>query len=70
MASFHVATSFGHRLFKTECIDDLSTEQVRVLAALLEKQNKEAIQDAEGQLSDMQSNSHKGKTTFRITDNG
>lgn len=67
LSSFHVATSYGHRVFKTECIDDLTIEQVRVLAALLDKENKEAIQASERQISEIPSNSQKGKTTYRIS---
>ena len=61
-----MANSYGYKVFKTEYTDDLTTEQMRVLTALLEQQNKEAIHLAEKQMDYIPSNTNKGRTTYRI----
>ena len=61
-----MANSYGYKVFKTEYTDDLTTEQMRVLAALLEQQSKEAIHLAEKQIDHIPFNAKKGRTTYRI----
>ncbi|TDI97022.1 MAG: hypothetical protein E2O29_01950 [Deltaproteobacteria bacterium] len=61
-----MANSYRYKVFKTEYTDDLTTEQMRVLTAMLAEQNKEAVRTVEKQMENIPSNSRKGRTTYRI----